>query len=163
VTSSIQYKDTGVQLEVTPTVNAGNIVTMQLTQAVTDVGVADRSGNLPFKQRLIKSKVAVRSGEALVLGGLIRDNTGTGRAGIPFLQDLPIIGSAFGATTVTKNRTELIVVLVPRVVRSDEDIRDLGGEFRQQMKSFSVIDDLKPTGRLGSKLPNPNLVPRPNN
>lgn len=144
VTTSIQYKDTGVQLEVTPSVNAGNIVTMQLTQAVTDVGTADATGNLPFKQRLINSKVAVRSGQSLVLGGLIQDNTTNGRAGIPFLQDLPLVGAAFGARTVKKARTELVVILTPRVVRSDEDIRDLGSDMRERL--HNIFPDNRPRG-----------------
>ena len=73
---------------------------MVLTQAVTDVGTTSvTGGQVPFRQRQITSKVAVRSGDALVLGGLIRDNTASGRSGIPFLKDLPVVGAAFGATT----------------------------------------------------------------
>lgn len=143
-TNSFQYKDTGVQLQVLPSVNAGNIVTMQLSQAVTDVGtIQDQAtGQFPFRQRQITSKVAVRSGEALVLGGLIRDNTGNGNNGIPFLKDLPIVGAAFGNTTVSKDRTELIVILTPRVVRADEDIRDVGSEMRDRMKGIFSDDRL---------------------
>lgn len=141
--SSVQYKDTGVQLQILPSVNAGNIVTMQLTQAVTDVGAVTTAGQQPpFRQRQITSKVAVRSGDAIVLGGLIRDNTQNGNNGIPFLKDLPLIGAAFGATTVAKDRTELIVILTPRVIRADEDIRDVGSEMRDRMKGIFSDDRL---------------------
>ena len=75
VTTNIQYKDTGVNLQVTPSVSAENIVTMSINQAVTDVAQIDAAtGQRSFLQRQIISKVAVRSGETLVLGGLIRDD-----------------------------------------------------------------------------------------
>lgn len=138
-TTSIQYKDTGVSLAVTPSVNAGNIVTMQINQGVTDVGQIDTAtGQRTFLQRRIDSKVAIRSGETLVLGGLIRDNTTTGKSGIPLLQDIPVLGNLFGSNTTNTARTELLVVITPRVVRSDQEIRDVSGEMRSRMKSFSA-------------------------
>ncbi|MFE8643460.1 type II secretion system secretin GspD [Sphingomonas sp. NCPPB 2930] len=157
--TSIQYKDTGVQLQVMPSVNAGNIVTMLLTQAVTDVSTVrdDATGQFPFRQRQITSKVAVRSGEALVLGGLIRDNVSNGRGGIPFLKDLPVVGAAFGSTTVAKDRTELVVILTPRVVRSDEDIRDVGAEMRDRMKGIFSDPRLSNGGPVRPGAPDPRV------
>lgn len=141
-TTSIQYKDTGVQLAVTPSVTSGNVVTMQINQSVTDVGNPDvATGQRSFLQRQIGSKVAVRSGETLVLGGLIRDNVSVGKSGIPLLQDIPVIGSAFGTTTRTGDRTELLVVLTPRVIRSDQEARAVNSEMRDRMKSFKAIED----------------------
>ncbi len=143
-TTTIQYKDTGVSLAVTPSVNAGNIVTMQINQGVTDVGQVDSAtGQRTFLQRRIDSKVAIRSGETLVLGGLIRDNTTNGKSGIPLLQDIPVLGTLFGSNNANKVRTELLVVITPRVVRSDQDVREVSGEMRQRMKSFSAIEELR--------------------
>lgn len=142
VSTSIQYKDTGVSLAVTPSVNAGNIVTMQINQAVTDVGQVDSAtGQRAFLQRQISSKVAVRSGEAIVLGGLIRDNTTSGKTGLPVLQDIPIFGGLFGTNTRNTARTELLVVITPRVVRSDQDVRELSSELRERMKAFVPLYD----------------------
>lgn len=144
VTSSIQYKDTGVSLQVTPSVSAENVVTMQINQAVTDVGQVDAAtGQRAFLQRQIASKVAVRSGETLVLGGLIRDNDTTSKSGLPGLSAIPVIGALFGTQTRSASRTELLVVITPRVVRSDIDIRDVGAELRERMKSFSGNDMLR--------------------
>ncbi len=141
-TTTIQYKDTGVSLAVTPSVNAGNIVTMQINQGVTDVGQIDAAtGQRTFLQRRIDSKVAIRSGETLVLGGLIRDNTTNGKSGIPLLQDIPVVGALFGSDNTNKVRTELLVVITPRVVRSDQEVRAVSGEMRQRMKSFSAIEE----------------------
>lgn len=144
-TSSIQYKDTGVGLIVTPSVNAGNIVTMQIDQSVTDVGAIDEeaTGQRAFLQRQISSKVAVRSGEAIVLGGLIRDNDTTGRAGVPILQDVPLFGNLFGTNKTNATRTELLVIITPRVVRSDLEIREVSDDLRERMKGFSAFERSK--------------------
>jgi general secretion pathway protein D len=137
VTTAIQYKDTGVTLSVTPSVNAGNMVTMQINQAVTDVGAEDATtGQRSFLQRQFNSKVAVRSGETLVLGGLIRDNSTSGKAGIPLLQDIPVLGKLFGANSKNVARTELLVVITPRVVRNDVDLIAIGQEMRDRMKGL---------------------------
>lgn len=137
VTSNVQYKDTGVSLTVTPSVNAGNMVTMQLNQAVTDVGEVDAAtGQRSFLQRQFASKVAVRSGETLVLGGLIRDNTTNGKSGLPGLQDIPLFGSLFGTNTASTNRTELVVLITPRVVRTTQDAREISQELKDRMKTL---------------------------
>lgn len=137
VTSNIQYKDTGLSLSVTPSVNAGNMVTMQLNQSVTDVGDVDAAtGQRSFLQRNLTSKVAVRSGEALVLGGLMRENTTQGKTGLPLLQDIPLFGNLFGTNASNTKRTELLVIITPRVVRTEQDLRQLGSELRDRMKSL---------------------------
>ncbi len=149
VADTIQYRDTGVSLAVTPSVNAGNLVTMQIDQAVTDA-VADNSGNVSlqpvFQQRQITSKVAVRSGEAIVLGGLIRDTNNSSKSGIPLLQDIPLVGSLFSNNGRTGNRTELLVVITPKVVRTDIDIREVSDELRDRLKGLQIIE-LKENGR----------------
>ena len=161
-TTSVQYKDTGVQLAVTPSVTSGNVVTMRINQSVTDVGAASGpTGNPTFQQRQITSNVAVRSGQSLVLGGLIQDNVSTGKSGIPGLQDLPVVGSLFGTTTTTGLRTELLVIITPRVVRSDQEARDVNIEMRDRMKSFKAVEDsLRPQpAAVDSGEPSINLKP----
>ena len=155
ITTNIQYKDTGVSLSVTPSVNAGNMVTMLLNQAVTDVGQVDQAtGQRAFLQRQFSSKVAVRSGETLVLGGLIRDNTTTGKTGLPLLQDIPIFGSLFGTNSKNTNRTELLVVITPRVVRSEQDVRQVSQDLKDRMKTlYPPLPPPKPDGAQGMQQP----------
>lgn len=140
-TSSVQYKDTGVNLVVTPSVNSGNVVTMQVDQTTTDVGTASSSANNQpsFLQRQISSKVAVRSGESIVLGGLIKDNSTTSKSGVPFLQDVPVVGKLFGTNASKSNRTELLVIITPRVVRTDVDIREVSEDLRERMRGLQQI------------------------
>jgi general secretion pathway protein D len=153
ITTNIQYKDTGISLSVTPSVNSGNMVTMQLNQSVNDVGQVDvATGQRSFLQRQIGSKVAVRSGETLVLGGLIKDNSTSGKSGLPWLQDIPLFGNLFGANTTNNNRTELLVVITPVVVRSDNDLRELTATMRSKMR------DIYPAVGAGGRVDTERLV-----
>ncbi|MGE3297438.1 MAG: type II secretion system secretin GspD [Porticoccaceae bacterium] len=152
-TSSIQYKDTGVTLDVLPSVNAGGLVTMDINQDVTDVGQVDAAtGQRSFLQRAIASRVAVRSGETVVLGGLIRDNTSRGKTGIPWLQDLPVLGGLFRTTSRTNNRTELVVLITPRALQNDEQLRAVSDEMRRHFaRSLGAINGLKIDGALSEE------------
>ena len=140
-TNNIQYKDTGVMLNVTPSVNAGDLVTMEIEQAITDIGRPDDvTGQRSFMQRQIASKVAVRSGETLVLGGLIKNNQSQSSSGLPLLSSIPVLGGLFGSQNKSDSRTELLVVITPRVLRSDEDARAVSREMRDRMRGLSLGD-----------------------
>ena len=138
---SIEYKDTGVQLNVRPSVNAGGLVTMQIEQSVTDVGTVDSAtGQRSFNERTIMSRVAVRSHESVVLGGLIRENATNNESGVPFLHTLPVIGNLFGTTTKEDRRTELLVIITPRALYNEQDLRDVSEEMRRQIRHMELID-----------------------
>ena len=137
---NISYKDTGVQLTVRPSVNAGGLVTLDVLQTVTDVGNIDVTGNRRFLERSIESRVAVRSGESVVLGGLIRENAANNENGVPWLHKAPIIGPLFGTTEKTRDRTELLVILTPRALYNDEELRQASDEMRDQIRNFELIE-----------------------
>jgi general secretion pathway protein D len=137
---NISYKDTGVQLMVRPSVNAGGLVTMDVEQTVTDVGPIDVTGNRRFLERSIASRVAVRSGDSIVLGGLIRENAANQEDGVPWLHKAPIIGPLFGTTEKTRDRTELLVIITPRALYNDEELRQVSGDMRDQIRNFELID-----------------------
>ncbi|MCA0310165.1 MAG: type II secretion system secretin GspD [Proteobacteria bacterium] len=147
-TTNIQYKDTGVMLGVTPSVSAGDLVTLDIDQIVTDLGAdsssAQTAGYPTFLQRQINSKVAVRSGETLVLGGLIKDSASSSKGGVPLLSSIPVVGALFGRHRNTADRTELLVILTPRVLRSDEDARAVSRELRDRMQGLMQGGSLLP-------------------
>ena len=133
--NSIQYKDTGVTLEVTPRVNANGMVIMKLSQIVskpvpTTTGV---TSSATIDKKEINSSVAVLDGETIVLGGLIDDEITNNQNGIPFLYKLPIIGSLFGGTDKLKTKQELVVLITPRVVKSQQDSRVISNEFKRKL------------------------------
>lgn len=142
-TQSFQYRDTGVNLAVTPSVNAGNLVTLQIDQSLTDTAAS--TGDQPtFLQRQINSKVAVRSGETVVLGGLITDSDSSGKKGVPLLQDIPLVGNLFSSNSREGKRTELLVILTPRVVRTDPEIREVSEDLRDRLRGLRAIEERNP-------------------
>jgi general secretion pathway protein D len=143
VQNSIQYKDTGVKLEVTPSVNDGGLVTLDISQSITDVGPVDAAtGQRSFLERNVSSRVAIRSGESVVLGGLIRDNESQGRSGVPLLMDIPGLGALFRSTNAVSSRTELLIFISPRVLKGMQDLRDLNAEMRDRMRGLKDFSDL---------------------
>ena len=143
VQNSITYKDTGVKLQVTPSVNDGGLVTLDIDQSVTDVGPVDAATRQrSFLERNVSSRVAIRSGESVVLGGLIRDNATEGVSGVPLLMDIPVLGALFSTTTQASTRTELLIFITPRVMEGDSDLRDLNQEMRTRMRGLTNFDDL---------------------
>ena len=136
--SSIQLRDTGVSLRVTPRVNAGGMVRLEIEQEVNDVSRTTTSNidSPTIQQRLIRSSVAVQSGETIVLGGLIRETTGREQSGIPGLYRLPVVGPLFGATSTSTRRTELIVLLTPRVAHDSGEARAITEDFRRKMRGL---------------------------
>ena len=146
-TQQIEFKDTGVLLEVRPQINAGGLVTMDINQEVIDIGEPQRNANNQnsFLERSITSKVVIQSGESIVLGGLIRDNRTKGKSGIPVLYQLPVVGSLFGSTTNDSRRTELMVLITPLVIENNSQALRATEELKQQMKSvIPVVDRNRP-------------------
>jgi general secretion pathway protein D len=139
ITQSITYKDTGVLLSVTPSVNAGGLISMDISQQVTDVGARDEvTQQRSFQTRQIQTRVAVRSGESIVLGGLIRENDSNTRSGLPGLADVPLLGALFSNTSNLRDRTELLVLMTPRALEDDDQLRSASAEMRERMRSLSL-------------------------
>jgi general secretion pathway protein D len=140
ITTSVQYRDTGVLLEVTPQIKDGGMVVLEINQDVSDASVTTSSGiqSPTINQRQIKTTVAVQSGETLVLGGLIRENKDLGDAGVPGLKDVPGLGLLFGSTSKTSRRTELVVMITPTTIKNRNQAREVTEEFKRQMKALKL-------------------------
>jgi len=135
VTSTIQYRDTGVLLEVTPRVNPGGMVVLEITQDVNDVDQTTTSDidSPTIIQRRIMTSVAVQSGETVVLGGLIRDNKSQSEAGIPGLRSVPGVGRLFSSKTTTSTRTELLVLITPTAISNVEEAKKSTEEMKRKL------------------------------
>jgi general secretion pathway protein D len=140
-TENIQYRDTGVKLTVKPSVNAGGLVTMDIEQSVTDIGIIEATtGQRRFLERNIMSRVAVRSNESVVLGGLIRENATAGSSGLPVLSKIPVLGALFGSVNEESVRTELLVIITPRALYNESELRDISREMRSQVRHMELIE-----------------------
>ena len=138
VIQSVQYRDTGIILNVKPRVNPGGLVTMEVRQEVsTPVATEISDINSPTIQtRIVESNVAVQSGQTVVLGGLIRDKRANAQGGIPGLYKVPVLGALFGETNNEAERVELVVVITPRVVANAQEAQDLMDDFRIRMQGL---------------------------
>lgn len=145
IVNSIQMQDTGVILHVTPRANKSGQIILDVDQEVSNVVPTTTSNiNSPtIQERKISTTVAIHDGETVALGGLISDSRSKTRDGIPFLRQLPLIGDLFGSTNKQGTRTELIVLLTPRVIRSPiesaEVMNDLESEFRGLKKDMPAL------------------------
>jgi general secretion pathway protein D len=141
VTNEVNYVDTGVILNVTPRVNDSGLVLLDLQQQVSDVSSTTSSSiNSPtIQQRMIQSSVAVNDGQTIALGGLIKDNSNQEKAGIPWLNEVPGLGFLFGSTTGEHDRTELLILLTPRVIRNAEDVKTITQELREKIHSAAPL------------------------
>jgi len=135
VSNNIQMIDTGVTLKITPRVNAGGLVLMKIEQEANQaVPTTTSSLNSPtIQQRKINSSIAVKNGETIILGGLIREESGSGLTGMPILSDIPVLGSLFGTTSKSSNKTELVILITPRIVQDEKNARDVTNEFKRKL------------------------------
>lgn len=135
VSNNIQMVDTGVTLKITPRVNAGGLVLMKIEQEANQaVPTTTSSLNSPtIQQRKINSSIAVKNGETIILGGLIREENGNGLTGMPILSDIPVLGSLFGTTSNSSNKTELVILITPRIVQNEKNARDVTNEFKRKL------------------------------
>lgn len=141
--NTVQFRDVGIILSVTPRVNPGGLVFMEVSQEVSNVdsGAQVLGGNVPVQRRTLDTEIAVQSGETVVLGGLISETTNAGRSGVPFLSRIPLIGSLFGQQRSGTDRTELILLISPTVVRSREEAHRISEEYQSRFKGLVPLRD----------------------
>ncbi|SKC04601.1 type II secretion system secretin GspD [Luteibacter sp. 22Crub2.1] len=133
----VEYKDTGVILNVRPRVNPGGLVYLNINQVVSSPGQKDAAtGNFPIQQREVATQVAVQSGQTVLLGGLIKQDEGLTDTGIPGLNRIPVFGRLFGSTTRSRNRTELIVLITPRVITNGDEAKQVTDEYQRKFESL---------------------------
>ena len=159
--SSINYQQTGVIMQVTPRVNSGGLVTLNIAQEVSDVAtdVTTPGINSPtFLQRSVNSRVVVQDGQTIGLAGLIRDNVTKRNGGIPWLKDVPLLGLLSGQQDNTRQRTELIVLITPHVMHDQRDARNLTNDLRDQLVNAAAVPGvLQGTSATGSADPSERL------
>ena len=148
IVNSIEYRDTGVILKVTPRVNGSGLVLLDISQEVSDVSTNNTSGiNSPvISTRRISTSIAVQDGQVIALGGLFKDSKTFGKTGLPLLSRIPVVGGLlFGNNNNTQDRTELLVILKPRVLRTVDDGRAVAEELRAKIRT---LEPFRTEGRI---------------
>ena len=158
VVNSVDYRSTGVIMQVTPRVNSGGLVTLDIAQEVSDVAAQATNsvqGSPTFNDQIFRTRVAIQDGQTVGMAGLIRDNASQGNGGIPFLKDIPVLSLLFSTQSNTRARTELLVLITPHVVHDQRDARALTEDMRSTLINAGLVPpQLQRMGVPGS--PNPN-------
>jgi general secretion pathway protein D len=138
IVNSVSLRDTGIILSVTPRVNDSGLVILEIDQEVSDVVATQSSGidSPTIQQRRISTSVSVRDGQSVALGGLMRERLSDTETKIPLLGDVPFLGKLFSTTTTESTRTELLVMITPRVIRSTDASLTVTDDLVRRMKSI---------------------------
>ncbi|MCX7383839.1 MAG: type II secretion system protein GspD, partial [Alphaproteobacteria bacterium] len=147
VINSINYQQTGVIMQIRPRINSGGLVTLDISQEVSDVNtdpsIATAGITSPtFLERSVSSRVVVQDGQTIGLAGLIRDNSSRGNEGLPWLKDIPLLGLLAGKQDNTRARTELLILITPHVIEDHRDARALTEDMREQLGAAAAVPDI---------------------
>jgi general secretion pathway protein D len=161
ITTTSQYIDTGVLLQVTPHINAGGLVTLDVQAEVSVPGnsgcPAEQQCAPPISTRSVQTLIAVPTGRTMVMGGLINETRSNTSQGIPLVSRIPFLGGLFGEQELKNNRTELVLFITPRVV---EDEKDIGLVIDDLRKRMDYLDRMFPSKSTPSTMPGFTMTPQ---
>ncbi len=139
-TTKIEYRKTGVELSVTPTVNAQGVILMEIQQNISnqvDAGSTQATSPSVF-ERTLATEVVAESGQTIILGGLISETKSDKETKVPILGDMPLIGGLFRAQTDGGDKTELVIFVTPRLIESSEEWSSIKERFAQGLTEIKL-------------------------
>jgi general secretion pathway protein D len=142
-TSSVQYRDTGISLIVQPRISASGSVTLEIAQEISSPGSNDPNLGPSFNKTSVHTTLSVKDGETAAIAGLIRDSNSQSRSGVPFLAQVPLIGSLFGQSNRTNVRTEVLILITPHVIRTVERLEEMTQELQDSLRNVRKLTDKK--------------------
>jgi general secretion pathway protein D len=122
-------------------VNPSGVVTLEINQEVSSPGPPPVGGiqSPSFSNRSVSTQVTVQDGDTVAIGGIISENNSQSSGGVPFLHRIPVLGAAFGNKSYSRERTELLVFITPRVVYDTNGMTDASDELMQQMRRLQKL------------------------
>lgn len=138
---SIQYRKTGIILSVKPTVYSDDRVDIELQQEVSEalpLSDSDQTGSPSIFNRGIKTSLSLRDGGSIMIGGLMSRRQTNSNSGVPYLKDVPVLGNLFKSQTKRRNKTELVLMIVPYIIGSDRKAEDLTQAIGDQFELLSL-------------------------
>jgi general secretion pathway protein D len=142
ITGTIEYKDIGIILTVTPRISDGGLITMEVQienskVSSTTIGSENNLLNVPvFDKVTAKTTLSVLEGQVVIIGGLIKDQKDVLKTGIPILSKIPILGALFGYQTYIDRRGELILLMTPHIITDAVQSRSVTEEFRRKLEEL---------------------------
>ena len=135
IVQQISYRDTGVTLNITPIVQANGLVDLTISQSLSEQRATGAASLTPtILTRQLSTSLTLRDGQSLLMGGLISEGQNQGRSGVPGLGRLPVVGRLFSADSYQKDRTELVVMVIPYVIADHRQGRELTDQIRSQLE-----------------------------
>ena len=137
VLQSVEYRRTGIDLQVTPVVQANGLVDLEVSKTLSEArptAATSLEGSPTILNRQISTSLTLRDGGSLLMGGLISNNQSGGEVGVPMLKDIPGVGRLFRSQTFQEDRTELIVMVIPYVVSDHEEGWELTRQLRERLE-----------------------------
>lgn len=128
----VQYRDVGTQLTIRPTINPDGYVTLSVLQEVNTATAETQFGAPIISTREAETRLLVKDGNTVVIGGLVDQQRTSANTGIPFLRDIPVLGNLFRSTQRRNTTTELFLFLIPHVLRTDEDVEEATARVRER-------------------------------
>jgi general secretion pathway protein D len=147
VVNTIDYKNTGIILDVVPRVSPDNTVQLDISQEISDVVDNSSASNSSspgstttptISERRVRSEITVTSGQMVMLAGLVAETQTKSRSGVPVLDQLPLVGGAFGSTGAQRQRTELIILIRPQIVHDSVDASRVAEQLRAKMRGGRI-------------------------
>ncbi len=145
VTNTVQYVKTGIILKVTPHINSGGLVKMEISQEVSDTGTFNSVlQSWSIVSRKANTSLVAKDGQTIIIGGLMKSKKTNSQSGIPFLRSIPILGYLFGGGRKEAEKTELILLITPHVITSRTQADAITREFSERVKGLkSMIKEEK--------------------
>ena len=137
VLQSVQYRKTGIILTVKPTIYAGDRIDLDITQEVSDSTKNGAAGSPIIDTRKVDTKLSLKDGSPVLLGGLISQNNSRAETGVPLLKDIPVLGQLFRTNTDSTRKTELLILITPYIVADDHDAVEITNAFRNQLGAWA--------------------------
>uniref|UniRef100_UPI000554DB8A secretin N-terminal domain-containing protein n=1 Tax=Beijerinckia mobilis TaxID=231434 RepID=UPI000554DB8A len=135
IVNSVEYKDTGIILNVLPRVNANGIVALDVEQQISSVSSTDSTTLTPtISQRRVRSTIAIPSGQTVMLAGLIQEKSNGTRTGIPIINKIRFLNDIVSNRSTSDSRSELIIFIRPQVIRNGFDAQQVSEEFRERLQ-----------------------------
>lgn len=142
-TTSVQYRKTGLTLSVKPTVNSRGVVIMEIDQQISNIveGGVTAQGAPSIFNRSMKTEVVANSGQTVILGGLISENKSNSETNVPGLSKIPLIGNLFSVKSDVKDKTELVIMVTPRIIESEQQWDDIKASMAQQLQQIQIFEE----------------------
>ncbi len=140
--NTVSREDIGLTLKIKPRLSSGNKVTLVANAKLEDVLPGSTAGYVNTSKREVTTTAIVQNGESIIIGGLISDKERESNSGIPYLREIPILGSLFGTTDTAKEEINLVIILTPYIVKNNEDlprVKKLMSQLDEVQKSYEAL------------------------